>query len=44
MKKKPWMDSPRNRDEIWVRKYILGVKRSSLESDETDLTTNNKNS
>ena len=38
------MDSPRSRDEIWVPECILAAKRSSLESDETDLTTNNKNS
>ena len=40
----PCMDSPRNRDEILARECILAAKRSSLESDETDLTTNNKKS
>ena len=40
----PCMDSPRNRDEILVRECILAAKRSSLESEETDLTTNNKKS
>ena len=38
------MDSLCNRDEIRGRECILAAKRSSLESDETDLTTNNKNS
>ena len=40
----PCMDSPRNRDAILARECILAAKRSSLESDETDLTTNNKKS